>query len=162
MGETAQDRRHGARPGERPLGLRLVVAAGVSALVAVQASEVAMAKTLGPSWSEKDVAAGRKMADAAKALAEGVTGTTPFDSGQMSETLARYQDMLMAYPNVVAVSDGVCVQDDAEKPKACINVYVDRKLAPEQLDEDARLPAELDGVPVQVIEAGEIGTLPMK
>jgi hypothetical protein len=121
-----------------------------------------MAKTLGPSWSEKDVAAGRKIAEGAKALAEGGTGTTPFDSGQLSETLARYQDMLMAYPNVVAVSDGVCVQDDAEAPKACINVYVAHKIAPEELDEDARLPAELDGVPVQVIEAGEIGTLPMK
>ncbi len=160
--EITRDRRDRARPGGMPDGLRLVIAAGVTALVAVQGSEVAMAKTLGPSWSEKGREAGRKLADAAKSLAEGGEGTTPFDSGKVSETLARHQEMLMGYPNVVAVSDGVCVEDDADTPRPCINVYVDRKVALEQLDQDARLPAELDGVPVQVIEAGEIGTLPMK
>lgn len=149
MGETVEDGSEKARRGGGPLGLSLVIVA-VSALIAAQVSEVALAKT------KKDPAAGREAAEAANAPGEGGVGATPFGSGQVSATLARHRDELMAHPNVVAVSDGVCAEDHTATPRPCINVYVDREIAP------GELPAELDGVPIQVVEAGKIDTLPMK
>lgn len=128
--------------------------------------EAAMKPTLGPAWTPDDIAAENDAAEKWKTFASNTgddTGGTPFGagSGKVTEVLARHEADLMAYPNVVAVSDGICkVGDDAGK--ACINVYVSQKVASDALKADQRLPDQLDGVRVEVIEAGEIGTLPME
>jgi hypothetical protein len=127
--------------------------------------EAAMKKSLGPIWSADDIAAGEQMAEKWKTYASG-TGddtATPLGGGQgsVASVLAKHQDALMAYPNVVAVSDGICMSGDGAG-QACINVYVSRKIAADMLADTQKLPESLDGVRVEVIEAGEIGTLPME
>lgn len=129
--------------------------------------EAAMKRTLGPVWPADDIAAGDRMADRWRTFAsktgDDAFSATPFGAGQAqaAEVLAKHQDALMAYPNVVAVSDGVCTTG-ADAGRACINVYVREKVAPEKLADTQKLPETLEGVRIEVIEAGEIGTLPMK
>ena len=128
--------------------------------------EAAMKRTPGPAWTADDIAAGQEAAEKWKTFASNTTdaaGGTPFAGGSasVSEVLSRHQADLMAYPNVVAVSDGIC-QAGEGAGQACINVYVSQKVKPDTLKADQRLPEKLDGVRVEVIEAGEIGTLPMK
>lgn len=125
-----------------------------------------MKRSLGPAWTADDIASGelaaQKWATFASNTTDG-TGGTPFSGGsaKVTEVLSRHEADLMAYPNVVAVSDGICQAGD-EAGQACINVYVSQKVKPDDLQADQRLPERLDGVRVEVIEAGEIGTLPMK
>ncbi|MGB3314442.1 MAG: hypothetical protein WBB85_08510 [Albidovulum sp.] len=123
-----------------------------------------MKRTLGPAWTADDIAAGENVAEKWKTFASNTgdeTGGTPFGAGggKVAEVLARHEADLMAYPNVVAVSDGVCLTGD-DAGKACINVYVSQKVASDTLQADQHLPDQLDGVRVEVIEAGTIGILP--
>lgn len=136
---------------------------GHSGLLALEAD---MKRTLGPALAADDIAAGQVAAEKWKTYASNTTdetGGTPFSgtSASVAEVLSRHQDALMAYPNVVAVSDGIC-QAGEKAGQACINVYVSQKVPVEKLADTQKLPERLDGVPVEVIEAGEIGTLPMK
>lgn len=129
--------------------------------------EAAMKTTLGPVWPADDIAAGDRMADRwrtfASSTGDDASSAAPFGAGQAqaAQVLARHQDALMAYPNVVAVSDGVCTTG-ADAGRACINVYVREKVAPDKLSDTQKLPETLEGVRIEVIEAGEIGTLPMR
>ncbi len=43
--------------------------------------------------------------------------------------------------------------------ESCITVYVDRKMPKGQLDDRDILPKEIEGIPVDVVEAGEIEAL---
>jgi hypothetical protein len=56
----------------------------------------------------------------------------------------------MARPHVIGVSAGRTRADD----RACILVFVDR------LADDMDLPAEVEGVPLEVVEAGKVDALP--
>lgn len=124
-----------------------------------------MKKTLGPDWSADDIAAGERFAEQWKTHAASAGGAeeAPIGAGQakVAEVLARHEAALLAYPHVVAVADGICREGEAAG-QPCIVVYVEKVLPPEELDEASRLPEELDGVRVEVVEAGEIGILPMK
>lgn len=130
------------------------------------ALEAAMKRTPGPAWTADDIAAGEQAAQTWKTFASNTgdsAGGGAFSAGSASvaEVLARHEAELMAYPNVVAVSDGICRTGD-EAGQACINVYVSQKVGADTLTADQRLPDRLDGVRVEVIEAGSIGILPME
>ncbi len=122
-----------------------------------------MKRSLGPDWSAEGTAAGRELAERwiRHASATGSDAGTPFGGGsaEVAEVRARHEADLMAYPHVVAVADGICQKGD-DAGKACIVVYVDTKLPPEQLDAASRLPERIDGVRIDVVEAGSIGILP--
>ena len=68
----------------------------------------------------------------------------------------RYRDQLMRLPNVVGV--GVGPKLVAGKPSGvlAIRVYVRSKVAQDRLGEDERIPAELEGIPTDVIEQSEL------
>jgi hypothetical protein len=64
---------------------------------------------------------------------------------------------LMAFPNVVAVGIGYRQQGGEETEQLCISVSVSRKLPDDELAPGGRLPDSLEGVPVDVVETGELG-----
>jgi hypothetical protein len=74
----------------------------------------------------------------------------------MDEAIAvkeRHQAALLACPNVVGVAVGV--RDGAP----VVAVFVRRCVPRDQLAEHEVIPAELDGVRVDVVETGGFGTL---
>ena len=68
----------------------------------------------------------------------------------------KYEAHLLAYPNVVGVGVGLRQRAGRYTEELCIVVAVRAKRAHAALEPDALLPAELDGVPVDVVEVGEI------
>lgn len=64
---------------------------------------------------------------------------------------------LLGRPNVVGVGVGFKRVGGQPTPEVAIVVMVRAKLPVAQLESGSLLPAELDGVPVDVQEVGEIG-----
>lgn len=71
----------------------------------------------------------------------------------------RHEADLLRLPNVVAVGVGRRVRGGAFTDEVCIVVSVRKKTPAAQLDRRDLIPAVLDGVPVDVVEAGEITAL---
>ncbi len=71
-----------------------------------------------------------------------------------SEVQARYADRLMQMPHVVGVAVGFTSHGGVQTQSIGVIVMVDRKLPSAQLADDALIPRELDGVPVDVQETG--------
>ncbi len=67
----------------------------------------------------------------------------------------RHERTLLRKANVVAVGVGLRTRGGAATDEVCIVVSVRRKLPAAQLPPADRLPAALDGVPVDVVETGE-------
>jgi hypothetical protein len=79
---------------------------------------------------------------------------------KVSEVRARHEEELLRYPNVVGVATGVKSTGGRPTGEPCLVVYVEKKVAEEDLDRDQRLPAEVEGVPLDVVEVGRIEPLP--
>lgn len=126
--------------------------------------EGSMTKTPGPNWSADQIAAGRRFADGWRKYAAGTEETQPIteEHTKIAGILARHETALMRYPHVVAVADGICRDEDGAAGTACIVVYVEKRVPPEELSEDQRLPEEIEGIRVEVVEAGQIGILPLE
>jgi hypothetical protein len=71
-----------------------------------------------------------------------------------SEVQARYADQLMNKPNVVGLGVGFTTKSGQSTGAVGLIVMVDRKLPVAQLAPEDLIPAELDGVPVDVQETG--------
>jgi hypothetical protein len=67
-----------------------------------------------------------------------------------------YESQLMAMANVVGVGIGFRTYQGVRTQDPALVVMVSRKIAPELLSPEERIPAELDGVPVDVQEVGQI------
>ena len=75
---------------------------------------------------------------------------------------ARYTEMLLAKPQVVGVALGYTTPPNApaDQPRAaqprqvCIVVMVDRLIPPEEQTDTEQIPADLDGIPVEVQVSG--------
>jgi hypothetical protein len=67
-----------------------------------------------------------------------------------------YESQLMAMANVVGVGIGFRTYQGMRTQDPALVVMVSRKIAPELLSPEERIPAELDGVPVDVQEVGQI------
>lgn len=72
---------------------------------------------------------------------------------------ARYESDLLARPGVVGVGVGLRQRGGAYTDEVCIVVMVHSKRPSSELPPEELLPATLEGVPVDVQEAGEIRTL---
>jgi len=70
--------------------------------------------------------------------------------------MARHQDELMHYPNVLAVAPGYRQRTGRPVDEQCLVVYVTEKLPPEDLPPEGVIPSHVDGVPVDVVGVGEI------
>lgn len=67
-----------------------------------------------------------------------------------------YEDELMSKANVVGVGIGLKQKDGAPTGEVALVVMVTHKVPLSQLDPKDVIPAELEGVPVDVQEVGEI------
>jgi hypothetical protein len=120
-----------------------------------------MKKDPPPTWSADEKAAGDRMREAweefFRATPERRTDE-PFGGrdARLLEVRTRHEAELMRYPNVVGVGDGIRMRDGKPTGQAAIIVYVERKLPRKDLAERDLLPAEIEGVPVDVVETGRI------
>lgn len=73
----------------------------------------------------------------------------------VTEVQAKYADRLMALPYVVGVGVGLMKEDGAYTQEIGLVVMVEQ-MPPEDLPEDERIPAELEGVKVDVQLTGSI------
>jgi len=69
---------------------------------------------------------------------------------------ARYENRLLAWPGVMSVGVGLCRRDDAPTDEICIVVTVRNKRTVDNLSRDKALPEQIEGVPVDVQESGDI------
>ena len=69
----------------------------------------------------------------------------------------KYNDRLLAYPNVVGTGIGLRERQDKTTDELCLVVMVSKKLPAENLPASGILPRELDGVGIDVIETGAFG-----
>jgi hypothetical protein len=67
-----------------------------------------------------------------------------------------YEGQLMAMANVVGVGIGFRTCQGVRTNDPALVVMVSRKIPPEMLRPEERIPVELDGVPVDVQEVGPI------
>lgn len=72
------------------------------------------------------------------------------------EVKRRHEKELMRKPNVVAVGVGFRLRGGVRSDEVCIVVSVKHKVAAGQLKRGEAVPASLEGVPVDVVETGEI------
>jgi len=126
-----------------------------------------MEKNPPPTWSAEQKAAGDRVRDAwdeffratpARKTDDPLGGRDP----RLIDVRIRHEAELMRYPNVVGVSDGVRIRGGEPTGEPAIVVYVERKVPREELAERDVLPTEMEGIPVDVVEAGRIvpmGTL---
>ena len=63
----------------------------------------------------------------------------------IEEVLKEHTDTLMAIEGVVGVGQGLCNDKD------CIKVFVVKKTS----ELEQKIPDELDGIPVEIVESGE-------
>ncbi len=75
------------------------------------------------------------------------------------EVKRRHEADLLRRPNVVAVGVGFKTRGGQRTDEVCIVVSVKAKVAPSQLKPSDRLPASIEGVPVDVVETGIIRAL---
>lgn len=75
---------------------------------------------------------------------------------QATVVQAKYTDELMQMANVVGVAVGLIQRSGQPTGSVGLVVLVVKKVPHEQLAENDRIPSELDGVPVDVQEVGEI------
>jgi hypothetical protein len=132
-----------------------------------------MKRELGPRWTAKEERAGKRSGAAWEAFfAEGENASRKAGApagkrpaalagdAAAAEAQARHEAELLRYPNVVGVATGIRTRRGKPTGEACVVVYVARKLPRARLAAKDLLPSEIDGVPVDVVEAGRIEPLP--
>lgn len=78
---------------------------------------------------------------------------------RITEIQARHSDDLLRKPHVVGVGIGMRCRRGKFTDEMCLVVMVDEKLKPEDLNDDERIPGEIEGVPVDVQETGVFNAL---
>jgi hypothetical protein len=120
-----------------------------------------MEKEPAPTWSAEQKAAGDRMRDAwdeffratpARKTDQPFGGQDP----RLLDVRIRHEADLMRYPNVVGIADGVRMRGGKPTGQPAIVVFVERKMPREELTEGDLLPAEIEGIPVDVVESGRI------
>lgn len=69
---------------------------------------------------------------------------------------AAHQDMLLQKANVVGVGIGYAQRSSQATDELCLVVMVSQKLPDEALRPEDRIPRELEGVPVDVQQVGDL------
>lgn len=80
---------------------------------------------------------------------------------KLSAVLAQHEAALMSYPNVIGVADGIRMRRGKPTGERCLVVFVNRKLPKSKLRKSEILPGEIDGIPIDVVEVGNVEPLPL-
>lgn len=125
-----------------------------------------MKKVLKPAWSKQQVAAAARSFErwnaffAGRAAARSSGAAPTAADARIAAVRARHEAELLRYPNVVAIAEGFRTRRGAPRAERCLVVYVQRKVPARQLAAGARLPKQIEGVPIDVVDVGGIETLP--
>jgi hypothetical protein len=118
------------------------------------------------SWTKAEQAAGDKLAAAWESFASpemaDPTTTAPNAleaAGHAAEAQHRHEPRLLAMENVVGVAPSLKMTGGKLTTTATLTVFVEKKKALSQVRKDDRVPAEVDGVPTDVIESGRFDAL---
>lgn len=122
------------------------------------------------NWAERDKRAGQKITQAwseffADSSNTGTVAADEFtghlDYGLVAAIRAKHEKKLFAYPNVVGVSEGIKTRNEIPTGEHCLIVYVTAKISRNSLPKNGILPASIEDVPLDVVEIGRVGTLPL-
>ena len=125
-----------------------------------------MTKEVGPTWTEGEQSEANRIRDAWESFFSQGEGAkekhvlAAEEQNRIADVLARHEAALLRYANVVAVGPSIRVREGKPTGEPCIAVYVKRKLPRIELSAEEALPDQLEGVPIDVVEVGEIGILP--
>ena len=123
-----------------------------------------MKRTLGPSWTAEQIAAGERFKqgwlDFFGHLGAGAP-VVPLDAeaGSRAAIRAKHEVRLLAYPNVVGVTEGMRMRRGKPTKEHVITVLVSRKVPRKSLTKSSPLPSQIDGIPIDVVEVGPIEAL---
>lgn len=78
---------------------------------------------------------------------------------RIQEVKRRWEGALLRKANVVAVGIGYRQRGGRLTDELCLVVSVRRKVPPDELRPEDRIPAEIEGVPVDVQEVGPLRAL---
>jgi len=81
------------------------------------------------------------------------------EHAQVKRAQVRHQATLLALPNVIGVGIGLKAVGGRRTEKLCLSVLVQRKVPGAALEAEALIPDDVEGVPTDVIEAGEVRAL---
>jgi hypothetical protein len=125
-----------------------------------------MKRTLGPNWTAKQIAAGKRFRQAwldffarPGATAPAPAPSLDADVASRAAIRAAHEARLLRYPNVVGVTDGVRMRRGKPTNDPAIVVLVSRKVPRKSLPKASLLPSQIDGVPIDVVEVGPIEAL---
>ena len=118
------------------------------------------------SWTKTQQAAGKRLADAWETFATrdlaDPTATAPETLeavGHVAEAQQRHEPRLLAMENVVGVAPSYKMTGGKLSGTASLTVFVEKKKAPSDVRKDDLVPAEVDGIPTDVIESGTFHAL---
>ncbi len=75
---------------------------------------------------------------------------------EVKQAQIQHQAMLLAMPNVIGVGIGMKSVQGRRGDRLCLAALVRRKLPRAALEAEALVPEELDGVPTDVVEVGDV------
>ena len=127
-----------------------------------------MKREIKPSWSKKQQTAGEQMHQAWEAFfaaaekgenapAKPLLGHAKEE--KIAAIQARNESGLLRYPNVVGVATGIRTKGGKPTGEPCLVVYVERKIPRSNLRKNEILPSKIEGIPVDVVEAGKVEPL---
>lgn len=127
-----------------------------------------MKTELKPSWSKEQQAAGEQVRQAWEEFFSAAEEETPEqlllgrpEEQRIVAIQARHETELLGYPNVVGVASGIRTKGGKPTGERCLVIYVERKIPRDKLGEREILPSEIEGIPVDVVEAGRVEPLPL-
>jgi hypothetical protein len=125
-----------------------------------------MKRTLGPSWTAEQIAEGERFKQGwldffgrSGAAAAQVPPSLDAEVGSRAAIRARREARLLAYPNVVGVTEGTRMRRGKLTNEPVIAVLVSRKAPRKSLTKVSLLPSHIDGIPIDVVEVGPIEAL---
>ncbi len=78
------------------------------------------------------------------------------DYERASQVKSHYSEMLLGKPNVVGIGIGLREKAGEYSDEIALVVFVTKKLPSAEIDPADLIPAEIEGVPIDVQEVGEI------
>ena len=114
-----------------------------------------MKRTLGPSWTAEQIAAGERFGRAwldffgrPGAAAPVLPHDLDAAAGSRAAIRIKHEARLLAYPNVVGVTEGTRTRRGKPTNEPVIVVLVSRKVPRDSLTQASRLPSRIDGVAI--------------
>ena len=125
-----------------------------------------MKRMLGPSWTAEQIAAGElfkqgwldffnRLGAAAPEVPPGLDA----ELGSRAAIRAKHEARLLAYPNVVGVTEGTRMRREKLTNEPVLTVLVSRKVPRKSLTKASLLHSHIEGIPIDVVEVGPIVAL---